>query len=362
MANRAWVATRKGLFCLARDGQTWAIERVQFLGDPVSAIAVDATGSVVYAALNLGHFGAKVHRSKDCGTTWHEVAAPEFPEKPADSADTVPWALQQVWTLEVPPMDSTGTIWAGTIPGGLFKSIDGARSWSLVRSLWDRAERAEWFGGGYDFPGIHSICFNASNHLDIFLGISCGGAWASDDGGATWRLSAKGMRASYMPPERHDDQNIQDPHRVVRCRTRPNVFWCQHHDGVFRSVDNGASWTEITNVPESKFGFAVAAHPLDPDTAWFIPAATDQCRVPVGARPSVLRTRDGGKSFEKLDQGLAPYPSYDLVYRHNLDVSEDGNNLLFGSTTGHLYGTSNGGDLWQAVPVNFPPIYAVRFG
>jgi hypothetical protein len=50
-----------------------------------------------------------------------------------------------------------GTVWAGTLPGGLFRSADFGASWHLVESLWNRGERAEWFGGGYDVPGIHSV-------------------------------------------------------------------------------------------------------------------------------------------------------------------------------------------------------------
>ena len=50
MANRLHVATRKGLFELAREYDIWEVTDVQFLGDPVSAVLADADGTV-YAAL-----------------------------------------------------------------------------------------------------------------------------------------------------------------------------------------------------------------------------------------------------------------------------------------------------------------------
>ncbi len=111
----------------------------------------------------------------------------------------------------------------------------------------------------------------------------------------------------------------------------------------------------------SDFGFAVAVHPQDPDTAWFVPAVADQQRIPANAALSVTRTRDGGQSFEALRNGLPQQHCYDLIYRHGLAVSDDGNVLLMGSTTGGLWISENGGDAWQTISTTLPPIYAVCF-
>lgn len=72
-------------------------------------------------------------------------------------------------------------------------------------------------------------------------------------------------------------------------------------------------------------------------------------------------TRDGGKTFETLTRGLPQEHAYDLVFRHALDVDESGDRLAFGSTTGLLWLSENGGDSWQTISSNLPPIYAVRF-
>ena len=114
--------------------------------------------------------------------------------------------------------------------------------------------------------------------------------------------------------------------------------------------------------PLSSFGFAVAAHPRDPDTAWFVPAIKDEKRVPVDAALVVNRTRDGGRSFETLRRGLPQKDCYDLIYRHGLAVDDSGNSLLMGSTTGNLWASDDGGDSWASVNGHLPPIYAVRFG
>jgi hypothetical protein len=196
----------------------------------------------------------------------------------------------------------------------------------------------------------------------MLLGISCGGAWTTRESGATWDLTAKGMRANFMPPEMADDGNIRDAHRIVRCAAAPDTLWCQHHGGIWRSTDNAASWHEITTAPLSSFGFAVAVHPRDPDTAWFAPAEADQKRVPVGAAMIVNRTREGGKSFETLRSGLPQEHAYDLVYRHGLAVADDGQTLLMTSTSGGLWASADAGDDWQTVSTSLPPAVAVRFG
>jgi len=237
MTSRAWAATRKGLFELTRRPGGWDIARVHFLAEPVSILLPPDRDGRMLAALNLGHFGVKLHASDDAGHSWQEVAAPAYPEQPADAQGPA-WTLQQVWSLET---DLNGTVWAGTLPGGLFRSADFGRSWALVEPLWHMPERAEWFGGGADVPGIHSICPHPWRPDELLVGVSCGGCWTTRDGGQTWEVHSKGMRAAYMPPEQAENPNVQDPHRVVRCRAQPDTLWTQHHNGIWRSTDNAAS-------------------------------------------------------------------------------------------------------------------------
>lgn len=362
MASRILVGTRKGLFVLDKKAEgRWAIGDIHFLGDPVSMALADARDGSLHAALNLGHFGVKMRRSRDGGKSWDEAAVPVYPPQPDDAKEQTPWSLVQIWALEGGGADRPGVLWAGTNPGGLFVSRDGGDSWALVRSLWDKPERAKWFGGGYDSPGIHSICVDPRRSDSLSVAVSCGGVWHSDDAGASWEIRASGMYADYMPEELRGDPNIQDPHRMVRCAAQPDALWVQHHCGIFRSTDDARSWQPIRAQPSS-FGFAVAVHPHDAQTAWFAPAVKDALRVPVDARFVVTRTRDGGASFETLSAGLPQGPAYDLVYRHGLDVDATGTCLAMGSTTGSLWVSENGGERWQQLSANLPPIYCVRFG
>jgi hypothetical protein len=360
MSDRVRVATRKGLFTITRRDRRWEIGTPEFLGDPVTNVLDDSRDGALYATLNLGHFGVKLKRSRDDGKSWEEIAAPTYPPQP-EGAQGAPWKLVLIWALEAGGKNEPGVLWAGTIPGGLFRSRDHGQSWQLIESLWNDPDRLKWAGGGYDHPGIHSILVDPRDPARMAVGVSTGGVWISENAGETWRVSSKGMRATYMPPELQGDEIAQDIHRMVACPQRPETLWVQHHCGIFRSTDSAATWTEINDVPPSSFGFAVAVHPHDPDVAWFVPAIKDERRVPVDARFVVTRTRDGGKHFDVLSAGLPAEPSYDLVYRHGLAVDATGMRLAMGSTTGGLWISEDSGDAWQCVSLNLPPIAAVRF-
>ncbi len=241
-------------------------------------------------------------------------------------------------------MTSRACLWAGTIPGGLFKSEDGGRSWQLNKPLWEMPERKQWFGGGAEQPGIHSICIDPRGSKRMSLAVSCGGVWLTENRGESWSVRSKGLWAEYTPPDQKDNPLIQDPHRMVQCAASPDSFWIQHHNGIFRCTNGLGHWDDVKDVKPSNFGFPVAVHPNDPDTAWFVPALDDAARYPVGGRVVVTRTRDGGKSFDVLADGLPQDNAYDLVYRHGLCIDETGERLAFGSTTGNLWITENGGD------------------
>ena len=231
-----------------------------------------------------------------------------------------------------------------------------------MESINRHENRKFWNGTGGGDSCIHSIHVDPRGASSLTVGISCGGVWKSTDAGLSWTLAGTGLRAEYVPPARADDRAIQDPHRLAHCAADPDTVWCQHHNGIFLSRDGGTNFETIAPVAPSAFGFAVAAHPLDRDTAWFVPAVKDECRVPVDGRFVVTRTTDGGRSFETLASGLPRETSFDLVYRHALDVDGTGQTLAMGSTTGNLWLSAHGGERWQLVHANLPPIAQVAFG
>lgn len=359
MTDKLYVGTRKGLFVLSRVSGKWDISETRFLGEPVSAVL--AIGDTVWAALDLGHFGPKVWR-RTGNEEWTEMQTPAFPPKPEDAVDDPhPWSVGRIWNLTPGGVD--GRIWAGTMPGGLFLSEDYGASWSLNTQLWEMPERQKWMGvAGGEQPGLSSVLVDPGNPEKLTLGVSCAGIWQTADTGQTWQNIGDGFDNEYMPPDQRHDPIAQDIHQIAHCRAHPHVIWCQHHSRIYRSTDYGATWRPLETAQPSGFGFAVVAHPKDQDTAWFVPAIKDEQRFPVDAKIVVTRTRDGGETFEVLDQGLPDRHAYDLVYRHALGIDETGDRLAFGSTSGGLWLSEDGGESWSAPDCRLPPVACVRFG
>lgn len=370
MSDRVFAATRKGLFRFDRGETGWTLTERHFLGDRVELLLADPRDGSVYACLNHGHFGCKLHRSTDGGASFDEVGIPTYPEPPDDwdasppfaGAKVAPWKLIKVWSMAHGGADRPGRLWAGTIPGGLFRSDDHGATWELCRPLWDHESRRGWFGGGEDHAGIHSICVDPRDSDVVRVAISCGGVWETRDAGASWTQRAHGMFAEYMPPDQRENPDVQDPHCMVQCAGAPERLWCQHHNAVFRSDDSGASWQVVEAARPSVFGFTVAVHPAEPDTAWFVPAVKDEQRIPVDGQVVVGRTRDGGETFDVLRDGLPQQDAYDITFRHGLDVDETGDRVAFGSTTGSLWLSEDQGDHWTALSEHLPQVYCVRFG
>lgn len=361
MADRLYVASKKGLLIYQRgDHAGWRHAHTAFLGSPVSLTLASPDNKTVFAALNLGHFGVKLHRSRDGGTTWTELPTPKFPKAEGGEKDEKAPTVNGIWALEWAGPDMPGCLWIGTGPAALFHSSDNGDTWTRNEPLWDLPTRGKWMGGGTVDTALHSICVDPRNSNRIAVAVSCGGVTLTEDGGKSWKVAGHGLRAEFMPPDQQYDPDIQDAHLMVQCPKDPKVWWIQHHNGIFRSTDDLKSWQEIKTAPVSHFGFAVAVHPKNPDVAWFAPAKKDEFRYPVDGKVVVQRTRDGGKSFDVLHKGLPQENAFDLVYRHGLAVDETGERLAMGSTTGSVWTSESGGESWTLLSAHLPPVNAVR--
>lgn len=356
--NMLLVGTRKGLVAYERSGDDWRITRRAFPGQPVSYAMHDPRSNTLWACLDHGHWGQKLHRSRDWGETWQEIAAPKYPEG-AQIKEGTPAALRYLWCMAGGGDDRPERIYIGTEPGGLFRSDDGGDTFEIVTSLWDHPSRmTQWFGGGRDHPGIHSVVVDPRDSSHVFVGISCAGVFETTDDGASWAPANKGLTADFLP-----DPNVEvghDPHLLVAAPTDPDKLWQQNHMGIFRSVDGSKSWQACSREGETAhFGFAIAVDETNSETAWVVPATSDGERMSVAGALCVCRTDDGGASWTTLTAGLPQHDSYDIVFRHGLDVS--GNTLAFGSTTGNLFISGDRGDSWTTLSNYLAPIYSVRF-
>jgi photosystem II stability/assembly factor-like uncharacterized protein len=178
------------------------------------------------------------------------------------------------------------------------------------------------------------------------------------DGGQTWHAANKGMRLDHTPEP--EAEWGHDTHYLEQSEGHPDHVWQQNHTGIYYSDDAARSWRKVS-APEQgvHFGFPVTADAKDGRTAWVVPARSDQQRMAIAGALFVARSEDGGQSWRALRRGLPQEHAYDVVLRHALANKEGA--VAFGSTTGNLYVSDDGGEGWTTVANNLPPIYSVRF-
>lgn len=357
-SNRIALGTRKGLLILEQRADGWSIVQEEFLGIPTSFAMRDTRSGNLFACLDHGHWGNKFHRSSDDGKTWTELATPKYPAG-AQIRDGVDAVLRYQWCMAAGGEDQPGRIYMGTEPGGLFVSDNDGDEWQIVESLWNHPSRKEnWFGGGRDEAGIHSIIVDPRDSNRILIGISVAGVFESTDGGGSWQPKNKGLRADFLPNP--DAEVGHDPHLLVQCRQQADVLWQQNHCGIFRSADGGENWHELTHTDgPAGFGFTVAVDPNNADIAWVIPATSDQVRIAVDKKLCVCRTDDGGKTWQTFRNGLPQQDCYDFAFRHALDLS--GDLLAFGTVGGSLYISTDRGESWQSIAGHLPVVYSLKF-
>ena len=354
------VGTTKGLVVIEKNERGWEIEKVHFLGLPVSMVYVDERDHIWWVGLAHRHWGHKLHFSKDEGKIWDAVPMPSYP----DDAEYRPGkraVLKKIWCMQHAGYDRPGGLWLGTEPGGLFYSIDGGQHFHLVEGLWNHPSRIDgqqWFGAGRDEPFIHSIVVDPFDSNHVYIAVSCAGVFETKDGGKAWEPKNKGLIAAYLPNP--DVEVGHDPHLLMACATHPDVLWQQNHCGIFRSTNGGEEWDNVTDKSGlADYGFALAIDNENPLRAWVIPATSDEERVAPNLALTACRTEDGGQTWQALRNGLPQHFCFDIVFRHSL--VRQGKTLVFGTTTGNLYLSENDGENWRCLAGNLARIDYLAF-
>jgi photosystem II stability/assembly factor-like uncharacterized protein len=350
------VGTMKGAFLLRSDRarKRWELGGPFSVGSPVYAMAFDNREGRrrLWWAQQSFRWGSSLISSDDFGKTMTEPTtySVKFPE-----ATKV--ALKNIWQI-CAPAGEPGTLYCGVEPSALFVSRDAGKTWSLVEGLFNHPHREKWTPGGGGMC-LHTIVPDPVNRKRMFVAMSTGGAYRTDDGGATWQARNVGVRAEFLP-DKYPEFG-QCVHKIAQHPSRPERMYIQNHWGLYRSDDGGDSWQDVANGVPSDFGFPVVVHPHDPETAYIIPLESDEYRCTPEGKLRVYRTRNGAKSWEPLTKGLPQKNAMETVLRDGLATDTlNPAGIYFGTRSGKVFGSNNDGNSWQMILEGLPSIVCVK--
>ena len=351
------VGTMKGAFVLrsSKKRAKWEVGGPYFPGNSVYAMAYDNRNGRhrIWAGPRSFHWGALLHSSDDFGKNWTnpETANVKFPEGSGA-------ALQQIWQIAPGRRDEPNTLYCGVEPAALFVSKDGGETWGLTEGLWNHPQRPKWNPGGGGLC-LHTIIPHPGQRKKMRIAVSAAGMYVTDDGGATWRPSNRGVRAEFLP-DKYPEFG-QCVHKVVQSTKQPDRLYLQNHWGLYRSDDGGENWKDIANGVPSDFGFAMAIHPVDPDCVWIVPLESDQFRCTPEGKLRVYRTRNGGKRWDAMTKGLPQKKAYETVVRDAMAAdSLDPAGVYFGTRSGKIFGSTSEGKRWSTLLEGLPPVVCVK--
>jgi photosystem II stability/assembly factor-like uncharacterized protein len=255
----------------------------------------------------------------------------------ADHWERVPSPMDgtQVWSLARDPRNPE-VLLAGTCPAALFRSDDGGWTWEKL----DAGMPEQCVGGAPLTPRVTCIVVDPQDGA-IFAGVEIGGMRRSRDGGRTWEALSEGLSS-------------QDIHGIAPVWNGRRTLLATTNNDVNRSEDDGDTWTPL-RVEEHwpwRYSRACVVSAEDPHTVW-IGAGNG----PPGSQGGLYRTRDLGRSWERLDLGQVTNSTvWSLAFN-----PADPRRVYAASISGQLYRTRDGGESWTKLRHEFGEVRVVAW-
>jgi photosystem II stability/assembly factor-like uncharacterized protein len=316
------------------DGQ--AVLEPSLQGSGAQCVAVDPRdGDRIYA----GTFDDGIYRSLDGGRSWDRVG------------EGIPKRVLSVAISETDREGGRSVVYAGSEPSGLYRSTDDGRSWQDLPALRKLPSAPSW-----SFPPrpwtshVRWIALHAQDPELLFVGIELGGVMRSRDRGRSWEDRKHG--------------SYHDAHALVTHPLAPARVYEAAGEGVALSEDGGDSWRQVDDGMDRHYTWGLAVDPADPDL-WYVSAShgPSSAHRSSGQAEAVIYRKRGAEPWQPLGGGeglklpLDYMPYALLTLRGRAGAAR--RTLLAGLRSGQLLLSDDAGDSWRELDQRLPKVLAL---
>jgi photosystem II stability/assembly factor-like uncharacterized protein len=230
----------------------------------------------------------------------------------------------------------------GTTGGGVFKSLDGGKSWAPITD--------KYFGGTIGAiavaPSNADIVYVGGGEAPIRGNVSHGeGVWKSTDAGKTW--TSLGLKLTRQISRVRVNPTNPD---IVYVAAEGNVWAPTPERGIYRSRDGGTHWDKVLFRNDSTGASDLAMDPADPNVlyaALWQAGRTPWTLVSGGNGSGIFKTTDGGDHWTEISRN----PGLPAGILGNIAVSVSPVNhervfALIEADSGGVFRSDDGGATW----------------
>ncbi len=340
-----------GVYRSDDDGKSW-VASGQGLPSNLAGVELFAGGNGLYLAnSNSVSTSPNVYASTDSGQTWALLTLPaetypvrkmiftadqwlvSTPQKVFSLARQANQTITATLLFEKPFIAalaaSDGSLFAGTLLEGIFRSTDKGANWRTSNT------------------GLHALRVNALHTVgtNLFAATSAG-VFVSSDQGQTWQTANSGFVSAisgdvvfggfsllYISP-------IDITSMVsIPATDRTYLFAAQENSSLYRSSDLGKTWEPVEGLPQLSTVSALGVNGTD------LFAGITLRGLPMPGSGPVYRSTDFGKSWRSASTGLpsgVPLDFAALGTRIFLAIDQE------------VYVSTNNGDQWQSASSGLP--------
>jgi photosystem II stability/assembly factor-like uncharacterized protein len=249
-------------------------------------------------------------------------------------------------------------LYAGTSPVGVYRSDNGGDSWRRLATP-DLPERVRM---GFTCR-VMRLAVDPSDSARIYATLEVGGAMRSLDGGESWQDCSAGLIELATRPHLKsmigsdtDIEGMMDGHALCVSAASPAVFLAVRM-GLFRSVDQGATWEDMEIGRFSPLTYARDVRPSPQDGRVLYACLSPAARSEDG---SLYRSDDLGATWSRFDHDIKAEATMMAVALHPSDAGQ----VHCVSRAGQVFSTLDRGRSWQEsrLPAGVRDVYAVACG